>query len=89
MSVLSLPLKRAEAKAKVKRTAESFLAEVEAAMDREFERKVDAAVQQVAATVAPWEEAAVEEEGRVAASQARRDSLATGLDQLQRDVQSL
>ena len=28
--------------------------------------KVDAVVQQVAATVAPWEEAAAEEEGRVA-----------------------
>jgi hypothetical protein len=89
VSVLSLPLKRAEAKGKVRAVAESFLAEVEAAMEAEFELKLGATTKQVCATVAPWEEAAKVTEAEVAASQATRDRLARDMDQLQRDVQSL
>ena len=40
VSVLSLPLKRAETKAKARAVAESFLDEVEAAMRAEFERRL-------------------------------------------------
>ena len=40
VSVLSLPLKRAEAKGKVRNVAESFLEQVEAAMQAEFDLKV-------------------------------------------------
>lgn len=89
VSVLSLPLKRAEAKKKARTVAESFLEEVEAAMEAEFELKVTAATKQVRATVAPWEAAAKATEAEVAASQAKRDQLARDMSQLQRDVQSL
>ena len=89
VSVLSLPLKRAETKSKVRRVAESFLAEIEAAMQAEFDLKVGATVEQVRATVAPWEAAARKTEAEVAANQATRDKLAGDMEQLQREVQSL
>lgn len=47
VSVLSLPLKRAETKAKVRAAAEDFLTETEAAMRHEFEKKTLAATKQV------------------------------------------
>ena len=89
VSVLSLPLKRAETKAKARAVAESFLDEVEAAMKAEFERKVGATTAQVRATTAPWVASAREAEAAVAASQSRRDRISEGMDQLQRDVQSI
>ena len=89
VSVLSLPLKRAETKAKVRAAAEDFLAETEKAMRAEFERKTLAATRQVLATTAPWSRAAVETENEIAANQARRDALQEALDALRRDVQSL
>ena len=89
VSVLSLPLKRAETKAKVRAAAEDFLAETEKAMRAEFERKTLAATRQVLATTAPWSRAAVETESEIAANQARRDALQEALDALRRDVQSL
>ena len=89
VSVLSLPLKRAETKAKVRAAAEDFLGEVEAAMRAEFERKTTAATRQVRATVAPWVESATAAEASVVANQNKRDALKANLDQLQRDVQSL
>jgi hypothetical protein len=39
VSVLSLPLKRAEAKAKVRDAADALLADVEAAMEAEFQAR--------------------------------------------------
>lgn len=89
VSVLSLPLKRAETKAKVRAAAENLLAETEKAMRAEFERKTLAATRQVLATTAPWSRAAVEAENEIAANQARRDALQEALDALRRDVQSL
>ena len=89
VSVLSLPLKRAETKAKVRAAAEDLLAETEKAMRAEFERKTLAATRQVLATVAPWSRAAVETENEIAANQAKRDALQQALDALRRDVQSL
>ena len=89
VSVLSLPLKRAETKAKVRAAAEDLLAETEKAMRAEFERKTLAATRQVLATTAPWSRAAVEAENEIAANQARRDALQEALDALRRDVQSL
>ena len=89
VSVLSLPLKRAETKAKARAVAESFLDEVEAAMKAEFERKVGATTAQVRATTAPWVASAREAEAAVAASQSRRDRISEEMDQLQRDVQSI
>lgn len=89
VSVLSLPLKRAETKAKVRAAAEDLLAETEKAMRAEFERKTLAATRQVLATVAPWSRAAVETETEIAANQAKRDALQQALDALRRDVQSL
>ena len=89
VSVLSLPLKRAETKAKVRAAAENLLAETEKAMRAEFERKTLAATRQVLATTAPWSRAAVEAENEIAANQARRDELQEALDALRRDVQSL
>jgi small GTP-binding protein len=89
VSVLSLPLKRAETKAKVRAAAEDYLGEVEAAMRAEFERKTTAATRQVRATVAPWVESATAAEASVVANQNKRDALKADLDQLQRDVQSL
>ena len=84
-----MPLKRAEAKGKVRDVAESFLEQVESAMEAEFELKVSNTTKQVLATVAPWEEAAKKRDAEVAANQAKRDELARDLEQLQRDVQSL
>ena len=89
VSVLSLPLKRAETKAKVRAAAEEYLGEVEAAMRAEFARKTTAATTQVRATVAPWVESATAAEASVVANQKTRDALKADLDQLQRDVQSL
>ena len=89
VSVLSLPLKRAETKAKARAVAESFLDEVEGAMRAEFERKVGATTAQVRATTAPWVASAKEAEAAVAASQSRRDRISEDMDQLQRDVQSI
>jgi hypothetical protein len=89
VSVLSLPLKRAETKAKVRAAAEDLLAETEKAMRAEFERKTLAATRQVLATVAPWSRNAVETETEIAANQAKRDALQQALDALRRDVQSL
>jgi len=89
VSVLSLPLKRAETKAKARAVAESFLDEVEGAMRAEFERKVGATTAQVRATTAPWVASAREAEAAVAASQSRRDRISEDMDQLQRDVQSI
>lgn len=89
VSVLSLPLKRAETKAKARAVAESFLDEVEGAMRAEFERKVGATTAQVRATTAPWVASAREAEAAVAASQKRRDRISEDMDQLQRDVQSI
>ena len=89
VSVLSLPLKRAETKAKARAVAESFLDEVEGAMRAEFERKVGATTAQVRATTAPWVASAREAEAAVAASQQRRDRISEDMDQLQRDVQSI
>ena len=89
VSVLSLPLKRAETKAKVRAAAEEYLGEVEAAMRAEFARKTTAATTQVRATVAPWVESATAAEASVVANQKTRDALNADLDQLQRDVQSL
>jgi small GTP-binding protein len=89
VSVLSLPLKRAETKAKVRAAAEDLLAETEKAMRAEFERKTLAATRQVLATVAPWSRNAVETETEIAANQAKRDVLQQALDALRRDVQSL
>ena len=89
VSVLSLPLKRAETKAKVRAAAEDLLAETEKAMRAEFERKTLAATRQVLATTAPWSRAAVEAENEIAANQARWDALQEALDALRRDVQSL
>ena len=89
VSVLSLPLKRAETKAKARAVAESFLDEVEGAMKAEFERKVGATTAQVRATTAPWVASAREAEAAVAASQSRRDRISEEMDQLQRDVQSI
>lgn len=89
VSVLSLPLKRAETKAKARAVAESFLDEVEGAMKSEFDRKVGATTAQVRATTAPWVASAKEAEAAVAASQSRRDRISEDMDQLQRDVQSI
>ena len=50
---------------------------------------MSATTKQVCATVEPWEEAAKQTEAEVAANQAKRDELARGMEQLQRDVQSL
>ena len=87
--MLSLPLKRAETKAKARAVAESFLDEVEGAMRAEFERKLGATTTQVRATAAPWVASARDAERAVAASQATRDRIAEDMDQLQRDVQSI
>ena len=89
VSVLSLPLKRAEAKGKVKAAAEAYLGEVEAAMRAEFERKVDAATRQVNAHAEPWVRRATEEEREAAENQKRRDALQEELEKIGRDVQSL
>jgi len=89
VSVLSLPLKRAEAKGKVKAAAEAYLGEVEAAMRAEFERKVDAAVRQVNAHAEPWVRRATEAEREAAENQKRRDALQEELEKIGRDVQSL
>jgi hypothetical protein len=89
VSVLSLPLKRAETKAKARAVAESFLDEVEGAMRAEFERKTGATTTQVRATAAPWVASARDAERVVAASQATRDRISEDMDQLQRDVQSI
>ena len=89
VSVLSLPLKRAETKAKARAVAESFLDEVEGAMRAEFERKLGATTTQVRATAAPWVASARDAERAVAASQSTRDRIAEDMDQLQRDVQSI
>ena len=71
VSVLSLPLKRAETKAKVRAAAEEYLGEVEAAMRAEFARKTTAARPQVRATVdAPW----VESAARAGGGERRRQS---------------
>ena len=72
VSVLSLPLKRAETKAKVRAAAEEYLGEVEAAMRAEFARKTTAATTQVRATVAPWVESATAAEASVVANQKTR-----------------
>jgi small GTP-binding protein len=89
VSVLSLPLKRADIKQKVRAVAEDFLAETEKAMRAEFERKTLAATRQVLAMTAPWSKAAVETETEIKSNQAKRDALQESLDQLRRDVQSL
>ena len=89
VSVLSLPLKRAETKAKVRAAAEDFLGEIENSMRFEFERKTLAATKQVLATTAPWSKASLEAEEAIKENQATRDELQEALDLLKRDVQSL
>ena len=89
VSVLALPLKRSETKAKIRRVAETFLKELEEAMEKECTREVSQVAQNVATLVAPWEASARAEAARVDDCITKRRSLAKSLDEIKRDVANL
>ena len=89
ISVLSLPLKRGETKAKIRRTAETFLNELEGSMETECTKEVGQVTQSIAAICAPWEAAARAEASRVAECLDARRSLKKSLDDIMRDVANL
>jgi hypothetical protein len=86
---LSLPLKRGETKAKIRRTAETFLNELEGSMETECTKEVGQVTQSIAAICAPWEAAARAEASRVAECLDARRSLKKSLDDIMRDVANL
>jgi len=89
ISVLSLPLKRSEIKAKVRRTADTFLDELEQAMEKECTREVSEVGESVSTMCAPWEASARAEAARVAECIDARRRLKSSLDELLRDVANL
>jgi len=89
VSVLALPLKRSETKAKIRRVAETFLKELEETMEKQCTREVSQVAQSVATLVAPWEASARAEAARVDECITKRRSLAKSLDEIKRDVANL
>jgi len=89
ISVLSLPLKRSEIKAKIRRTADTFLDELEQAMEKECTREVSDVGESVSTMCAPWEASARAEAARVAECIDTRRRLKSSLDELLRDVANL
>jgi small GTP-binding protein len=89
ISVLSLPLKRSEIKAKIRRTADTFLDELEQAMEKECTREVSEVGESVSTMCAPWEASARAEAARVAECIDARRRLKSSLDELLRDVANL
>lgn len=89
IAVLSLPLKRSEIKSKIRRTAASFLTELEQTMENECTAKVNSTTQNISTICAPWEAAARAEASRVAQCLDTRRELKSALAELQRDVANL
>eukprot|EP00899_Mesostigma_viride_P020119 jgi/Mesvir1/28108/Mv04692-RA.1 len=86
---LYLPLRRADAKAKIRRTAAKFAEQVEEIMREETEasiKETEAAIQDL---VAPYAEAAAAETDRVAGLETQRQKLDSNLETLQRKVRRI
>jgi hypothetical protein len=89
VSVLNLPLRRADIKAKVARAAAALGAELEGRMSAELAAAVDGCASRVAADAAPLEAAFEAEIGRLEAAEARRQRLEAAVADLLRRAADL
>eukprot|EP00242_Pyramimonas_sp_CCMP2087_P009531 CAMPEP_0198219520 /NCGR_PEP_ID=MMETSP1445-20131203/74800_1 /TAXON_ID=36898 /ORGANISM="Pyramimonas sp., Strain CCMP2087" /LENGTH=163 /DNA_ID=CAMNT_0043896949 /DNA_START=16 /DNA_END=507 /DNA_ORIENTATION=- len=89
VGVLNLPLKRSDAKAKVRRTALKFAQEMEDSMETEAQRILDDCVGTVLNATAPWKAAATTEVERVQANKTRAEAIQRELQALQLRVKRL
>eukprot|EP00241_Pyramimonas_parkeae_P004314 CAMPEP_0114258020 /NCGR_PEP_ID=MMETSP0058-20121206/19067_1 /TAXON_ID=36894 /ORGANISM="Pyramimonas parkeae, CCMP726" /LENGTH=840 /DNA_ID=CAMNT_0001372833 /DNA_START=335 /DNA_END=2857 /DNA_ORIENTATION=+ len=86
VGVLNLPLKRSEAKAKVRRSASKFADEIEADMEKEAVEKLEQSLFTVCEALKPWEAANEEEVERVKQTAAKQRELQAQLKALQTRV---
>jgi hypothetical protein len=89
VSVLNLPLKRAEIKGKVSKVAGNFADGLAAAMEEEVDGDVAATRARVLSAVAPLEAAWREELSRLRASEAERAALAEAVAAMERRTANL
>jgi hypothetical protein len=89
VSVLNLPLKRSEIKAKVSKIAGNFADTVSGAMEAELDAEVAKTAARVAAAVAPLEAAWQRELEALRASEAARAALAEALGDMERRAANL
>ncbi|EIE21598.1 hypothetical protein COCSUDRAFT_30102 [Coccomyxa subellipsoidea C-169] len=89
VALLNLPLRRAEAKAKLERVANNFIQEVEDRLKAELESSLDACTAEVNAFIKPLEEATLAVVERVRDSEIRRAVLADELEQLKQRAASV
>jgi hypothetical protein len=86
VGILNLPLKRSEAKSKVRRAATRFSEEVEAAMEAEATAALDGTLERVFAAMKPWEAAAAKDVARIEGELVQQEQLVKQLKELQQRI---
>ena len=89
MSILNLPMRRAEAKRKLEHTTNSFAQDIQARMQAELQHALDVCEAEVLSFIVPLEQLTAAEVRRMEQAEAARGGLVDSLDRLKQRVANL